>query len=157
MRHLWIKVFVLITWALFVTEVVVFRARHIFLISYVIDIVGIVGFGLTVAWLFLRRRWAHVCVAASTLMVVLYLVRWLFLIQFVHSDASDGLVIDVQRVIQVWGAEFKKDSEEIGLASALLVQYWNALMAFAQILVVGLILMADRSVWRPTGIERTSR
>lgn len=146
MRPLWIKAFVLVTWSLFIAEIILFHARHIFLISYIIDVAGVLGFGIAVAWFFLDRRWGYVCVAASIVLVVLYVARWLFLVRFVHSGASEpSLIIAIQRVIQVWGTEFTKDTQERGLGSALLVQYWNVIMAFAQVVVVAIILLKDRS------------
>jgi hypothetical protein len=146
MRAPWIKAFVLVTWSLFVAEIFLFPARHIFLISYITDAAGVLGFGIAVAWLFLDRRWGYVCVAASIVLVVLYVARWLFLVQFVHSGASEpSVIIAIQRVIQVWGAEFARDTQESGLGSALLVQYWNVIMAFVQVLVIAIILLRDRS------------
>lgn len=141
-RLLW-RAFVLATWALFVAAVILLHSQHIFPISQVIDIAGVVGFGVAVAWFFSAGRWKYACVAASLVLVVLYLIRWIQLVEYIHVGSPElGVAVAIERLAQLWADEFASDAKKIGVGWTLLETYWDVAMPFFQLMVIAIL-------WRP--------
>jgi len=114
-----------------------FRSDHIFLISQIIDVIGVLGFAVAILSLILSGRWDYASVAASFILVATYLLRWAFLTDYIYAGSPElGLNAAIERLIHLWIAEFSAKVANAGLMQALLSLYWNVAMAFVQLLVI---------------------
>jgi hypothetical protein len=136
-RFLWVRTLILLTWALFVAAVIIFHEQHIFPTSQIIDVAGLLGFGVAIVWVLLAGRWKYACIFASAVLVVLYVVRWILLVEYIYSGNPElGVTTAIERLMHLWVSEFSWNAENFGLGHALLAVYWNLVMALAQGLVV---------------------
>jgi hypothetical protein len=143
--HLLVRTLVLLTWAMFVVTILVTFSQHVFPISWALDVGGLIGFGLALAWFLLAGRWAYACLAASSVLLVLYIVRWILLIGYIHAGNPDlGLSVALDRLLELWFSEFSWNVRKVGLWQGVVVIYWNLAMAVIQIVVIISVFMLSR-------------
>jgi hypothetical protein len=139
------KILVLATWALFVAGAALFYREHIFPISKIVDTVGVLGFLVALVWFVSSARWKRLFIAVSAVFIVLYVVRWVLIVDYIQSGSPDnGVASAIMKLLQLWISEFERNADNSRIATAFLKAYWDAIAAFVQILTIPVILIASR-------------
>lgn len=140
-----LKILVIATWALFVGGAALFYKEHIFLISKIVDVVGVFGFLVALLWFASGGGWKRLFISVSAVFIVLFVLRWMLLVDYINSGSpDDGIGSAIAKLLQLWVSEFERSAGISGIAIAFLKAYWAALAAFAQILMIPVILIASR-------------
>lgn len=135
-----LRVLVLLTWGLFACASLLYRRDHVFMISQVIDVLAFAGFIAAIAFFFMPRRWRYIAVTSAGILVIAYIFRWGFLMQYVASGNPDATMTNAAgRLIDLWGAEFSAHWKRADYISGLLSIYWNVAMPLLQVAVIALL------------------
>jgi len=136
---------VVATWMIFGAAVLLLDAPGPRGIYYLINVVGLVGLCVSIAWFILSPRWRTACASVSVLFVLVYVMRWYLQVDEVYkTDPTLGVGTAIGRVLHVWAAVFESNRAKYGVTWALLAVYWDVLIAPVQVLVAA-FLFSSRS------------
>lgn len=142
-----IRAFVLATWTVFLAAILLLNAPSPRGVYYIINAIGLLGFGASIVWFLVGRNWRYVCIALSVLLIVIYLLRWFLQVEQINATSPElGLGTAIERLVRVWTSMFSWNDKNYGLIWALLAAYWDVLIVPVQIVVTAIMF-----IYRPDG------
>ena len=143
-----LRIFALITWALFAYASLLFRHDHVFVISQTIDVLAFLGLIAAMLSFVVPSAWRRIAIASSSVLAIAYIIRWVFLTQYVSSgDANITLSEASGRVIHLWSAEFGAHWKMEEYFLAFLSIYWNVVMPLVQLALIAILCVAARKAF----------
>jgi hypothetical protein len=139
------RAFVVATWAVFGAAMLLLNGSSPRGVYYIINAIGLIGLGVSIVWFVVAPQWRFACLAASILLILVYLLRWYLQVDEIYKTSPAlGVGTAIERLIQVWASVFESNRAKYGVLWALLAAYWDVFMVPAQVLAAALVFFPRR-------------
>lgn len=137
-------------WAIFAAAVLLLDWEGASALYWTINLVGLVGLVLAIAWAIRGNKWIDKCIGVSVIFLFLCLIQWALQIrELYYSSPEDGLTTAIYRLAASWQALFIWRADRFGAGWALLAVYWDVVIALLQIVAVFILVKIRTSRTMP--------